>query len=238
MLNKIKEDTIVPECMQTANITMLHKKKNKLDLNIWRGIFVTSVIRTILMKMLHDRAYDIVAQNMTDSQIGAQKKKSVRNHMFVLNAIMSDVLSSKKKAPIGLNFMDYKQMFDSEEAPIYKAGVKDDIFALICETNKSATFAIKTPNGTTHKTSIYNKIMQGDVLSPLVSSNMVDQHIGKKALETGQVYYYKNKVMIPPLAMVDDTLGISECGIKTKSMNQFLNTRTNLMKLQFGSENA
>ena len=80
--------------------------------------------------------------------------------------------------------------------------------------------------------------MQGDVLSPLVSSNMVDQHIGKKALETGQVYYYKNKVMIPPLAMVDDTLGISECGIKTKSMNQFLNTRTNLMNLQFGSENA
>ena len=25
--------------------------------------------------MLHDRAYDIVAQNMTDSKIGAQKKE-------------------------------------------------------------------------------------------------------------------------------------------------------------------
>ena len=48
--------------------------------------------------------------------------------------------------------------------------------------------------------------MQGDVLSPLVSSNMVDKYIGKKALETGQVYLYKNKVEIPPLAMVDDTL--------------------------------
>ena len=81
--------------------------------------------------------------------------------------------------------MDYKQMFDSEEAPIClnalcEAGVKYDIFALICETNKSATFAVKTPSGITHKTSIYNKIMQGNALSPLVSSNMVDQHIGKK----------------------------------------------------------
>ena len=37
--------------------------------------------------------------------------------------------------------------------------------------------------------------MQGDVLSPLVSSNMVDKHIGKKALETGNVYLYKNKVI-------------------------------------------
>ena len=229
MVNKIKEETTVPECMQRANITMLHKKKNRLDLDNWRGIFVTSVLRIILMKMLHDRAYDTVAQSMTDSQIGAQRKKSVRNHMFVLNSIMSDVLSSKKKTSIDLNIMDYKQMFDSEEAPIclnalYEAGVKDDIFALICQTNKSATFAIRTPNGITQTTSIYNKIMQGDVLSPLVSSNMVDQHIGKKALETGQFYLYKNKVKIPPLAMVDDTLGISECGVKTASMNQFLNT--------------
>ena len=36
--------------------------------------------------------------------------------------------------------------------------------------------------------------------------------------------------------MVDDTLGISECGVKTKLMNKFLNKRTNLMSLQFGSE--
>ena len=75
--------------------------------------------------------------------------------------------------------------------------------------------------------------MQGNVLSPLVSSNMVDNHIGKKALETGNVYIYKNKFTIPPLAMVDDTIGISECGIKTTLMNTYLNPRTNLMNLQF-----
>ena len=36
--------------------------------------------------------------------------------------------------------------------------------------------------------------------------------------------------------MQDDTLGISECGVKTKSMNKFLNSRTNLMNLQFDSD--
>ena len=46
--------------------------------------------------------------------------------------------------------------------------------------------------------------MQGDVLSPLGSSNMVDQPIGKRALETGNIYLFKNKVIIPPLAMVDE----------------------------------
>ena len=36
--------------------------------------------------------------------------------------------------------------------------------------------------------------------------------------------------------MQDDTLGVSECGVRTTAMNQFLNTRTNLMNLQFGSD--
>ena len=76
-------------------------------------------------------------------------------------------------APYGINIMDFKQMFDCEEVPIclnalYDAGVKDDIFAPICEVNKDATFAIKTPNGLTEHTTISQRIMQGDVLSPLV----------------------------------------------------------------------
>ena len=78
--------------------------------------------------------------------------------------------------------------------------------------------------------------MQGDVLSPLISSNMVDKYVGKRAFKTGNIYIYKNSVEIPPLAMQDDTLGISECGIKTTSMTSFLNTQTNLMHLQFGNK--
>ena len=74
MMNSMKDQTSIPDCVKTANITMLHKKKSKLDLENWRGIFVSSVMRTILMKMLHERAYETVTQSMTDLQIGAKKK--------------------------------------------------------------------------------------------------------------------------------------------------------------------
>ena len=97
MLNRMKEQSYIPLSFKTTTITMLHKKNNKLDLANWRGIFLTSVLRTILMKMVHSRTYEIVAQSMSDSQIGARKNKSVRNHIFVLNSIVSDVLSSVKK---------------------------------------------------------------------------------------------------------------------------------------------
>ena len=241
MMNKMKQDITIPESLRTAHITILDKRKSKLDLNNWRGIFVCSLLRKILMKLVHERTYEIVSDTMTDSQIGAKRNKSVRNHLFVLNSIISDVMSSKKKEPIDLNIMDFKQMFDAEELPtvlnaLYEAGVDDDMLALTYEANKNVTFAVKMPSGLTKQTVIRNKIMQGDVMSPLMSSNMVDRNIARKAVETKNVYMYKGRVEIPPLIMQDDTLSISTCGFKTTKINNLLNTRTNIMGLQFGKE--
>ena len=137
--------------------------------------------------------------------------------------------------------MDIKQMFDGEELKsvlnaFFEAGVKDDMFSIINEANETVKFAVKTPTGLTEERIIRNKIMQGDVLSPLMSSNFVDKNIGKTAVITGNVYLYKNKVLIPPLMMQDDTLAVSVCGFKTTQMNNFINTRTNMMGLQFGRD--
>ena len=229
----------IPECLKTANITILHKKNSKLDLNNWRGVFVTSVVRGVLMKMIYERTYETIDKSMSDAQIGARKGKSVRNHLFVLNSIMKDVSSSKKKEPIDINVTDFKQMFDAEELPqvinaFYESGIQSDLLALLCEANRNVKFAVKTPSGKTESRSIYNKIMQGDVMSPIMSSNFVDVNIVKPAIKSGNVYLYKNKVPIPPLIMQDDTLTISVCGNKTKEMNKMVNTQASIMGLQFG----
>ena len=241
MFNEIKDKMTIPECLRTAHVTLLHKKKCRTEFNNWTSIFVCSVLRTILMKLIYGRTYETVDASMTDSQIGARKKKSVRNHLFVLNSIISDVMSSVKKEPIDLNVMDFKQMFDAEELSVclnalYGANIQDDMLALIYEANKTTIFAVKTPNGTTKSVKIVDKVLQGDVLAPLISSNMVEQYIGVPAMASNNVYLYKNKIVIPPLTMQDDTLGVSECGFKSRKMNSFLNTRTKIMGLQFGSE--
>ena len=241
MMNKMKGQMKIPDSLRNANITILHKNKDKLDLNNWRGIFVTSVIRAILMKMIYGRTYEIVDKNMSDAQIGARKGKSVRNHLFVLNAILSDVLSSKKKQAIDISILDFKQMFDAEEISnvlnaFYEVGIKDDMIALLYEANENVTFAVKTPSGLTETRNITNKVMQGDVMAPLLSSNFVDVNIVKPAISTGNIFMYKDKVPIPPLIMQDDTLTVSACGMKTSKMNTMINTHASVMGLQFGSE--
>ena len=106
IMNKMKEQICIPDALKMANITILHKRKCKLDLKNWRGVFVSSVLRNILMKLIHERTYSKIDKNMTDSQIGARRNKSVRNHIFVLNSIISDVLKNKQQ-PIDLHILIY-----------------------------------------------------------------------------------------------------------------------------------
>ena len=99
------------------------------------------VLRNILMKLIHKRTCSKVSSSMTDAQKGEKKNKSVMNHQFVLNSIISNAISAKNNSPIDINVMDFKQMFDAEELwtvlnAFYKAGVNDDIFAIINEAKK------------------------------------------------------------------------------------------------------
>ena len=92
------------------------------------------------MKLIYGRTYEKVDGSMTDSQVGACKKKSVRNHLFIINSIISDVMSSVKKEPIDLSAMDYKQMFDAEELSVclnalYDATIQDDMLNMIYEAS-------------------------------------------------------------------------------------------------------
>jgi hypothetical protein len=42
-------------------------------------------------------------------------------------------------------------------------------------------------------------------------------------------------VPIPPLGLVDDLFTISKCGLETDKLNQFINNKTALKRLQFGT---
>ena len=119
---------------------------------------------------------------------------------------------------------------------IFEAVITDDIFALIYEANRENLVAVKTPNGLSRRETFMKIVMQGDVLAPLMSSLQVET-MGKECLETNKhLYYFKDTVPIPPLGMVDDLFTISICGYRTTMMNQFLNCKTALKKLQFGTK--
>ena len=75
--------------------------------------------------------------------------------------------------------------------------------------------------------------MQGGKFGPLQCSNSTDK-VGKSAFQQGKhLYLYKEMVPILPLTMVDDLLGIANCGQESLSLNTYLNAKFELKKLRF-----
>ena len=155
----------------------------------------------------------------------------IRNHVWVVNGIICDILSSKKKSPVDIQIFDYKQCFDSLWLKdclndIYTGGLNDDKLALLYNINNNVKVAVKTPVGKTDHGNIENAIIQGDVFAPILCSRQVDT-IGKECIENVKyTYMYTNEVEIPPLSMVDDVLCIfrmSFPNIHDEFIHEFLN---------------
>ena len=241
MMNRIKDTIFIPKYVEYATIVSIYKGRgDKMDLLSDRGIFIVNIFRSILMKLSYQEKYQIVDKNMSDSNVGGRKNKSIRNHIFVLNSVINDVIQNKKQS-IDVEILDYRQCFDSmwmEECvnDLWEAGIQDDHLALIYEVNKNVNVAVKTPFGLTDRQNINRVVMQGEVYGPLCCSVQVDT-FGKECIRKNKyLYKYKETVGIPPLSMVDDLVLLSTCGLNSVLMNGFINCKTNVKKLQFGVE--
>ena len=144
MFNKVKDTLIIPEMMKNVNVAMLPKpgKNGRHKLENQRGIFLISVFRSILMKLLLDDEYKTLDSYMTDSNIGGRKHKRIQDHLFIVNGILFENTRKKNEKPISICIYDCRQCFDSlwqEEIinDLYEAGVKSDKLALLYDINKT-----------------------------------------------------------------------------------------------------
>ena len=238
LMNRLKKELHIPAFMQLADIVAIYKGKgDKLSLENDRGIFILNIFRSIMMKMIYAEKYEIIDQNMSDSNVGARRKKSIRNHLFILNGIINDAINNKKCLDILI--VDYTQCFDSmclDECinDLFKAGVRDDQLALIYQANSENQVAVKTPFGKTERRNVEKIVLQGEVFGPLECSVSID-NFGKECIDNEKyLYSYKNEVGVPPLAMIDDLVCPSVCGVDSVLINSYINAKTNTKKLQFG----
>ena len=77
----------------------------------------------------------IIGQNMSCSNIGARKNRNIRDHLFVINAILNDI-NIRKIQNVDIQIVDIEKCFDKmsfkETAnDLYNVGVQDDNFVLM-----------------------------------------------------------------------------------------------------------
>ena len=91
-----------------------------------RGIFILSILRKILDKILCNHFYPCLDAAMSDSNIGARKSKNVRNHLFIIYAVINCVLKEKTHC-IDIMIYGFVQAFDS----LWLTGCMNDLVDLI-----------------------------------------------------------------------------------------------------------
>ena len=177
MLNKTKDTLVIPDIMTIVNIVMIPKpgKKSLSIIQNQRGIFLLSVLRTIIMKMLLKDEYNKIDEFMSDANAGGRIGRRAQDHLFVINGIIYEHARSKHKKPITLGMYDCEQCFDSlwqDEITnnLYEAGIKNDKLALLQKLNETNKVAIKTPHGISQRKVVKKIICQGEPWGPLECS--------------------------------------------------------------------
>ena len=247
MLNEIKEKGEIPNIMRESTVTTIPKSGSKFELKNERGIFKLSILRSILLRLIYNRKYEIIDTNMSESNIGARKGKGCRNPIWVINGNNHEQNSSMKHAQLVVQSFDFTQMFDSMSLDItisdlYDGGVCDDLLVLLDAANRNIKMTVNTFYGPTEPMLIPSLVAQGDLFSPLEAALQVDSMTRKleeedrarvEVGETGLLYRYKGEVPIPSLGLMDDNKTVSEAGHKAEQVNVIMNENAAEKNLQF-----
>ena len=79
--------------------------------------------------MIYKDTYEIIDQNLSPSNIGGRKGRNIRDHLFVINAILNKTTNSADIPILDLQIYDGSKCFDKLEYvttanDLYSAGVK------------------------------------------------------------------------------------------------------------------
>ena len=113
LFNGIKDNFLLPRYMLLENITTIYKNKgSRFDMNNDRGIFILTVLKKVLDKLIYfDKVKDI-DNKMSDSNVGARRDRSIKNNLFIIYGVINSVIKGKGEC-VDLQIYDLEKAFDA-----------------------------------------------------------------------------------------------------------------------------
>jgi hypothetical protein len=112
LLNGVKQQQIYPELLECCNTSSIFTGKGKRNsLENYRGVFRVTIFRYILDRFIYNDEYPNIDAGLTDSNVGAKNNRNIRDNIFVLSAVMIEVINGNAK-PIDLQIYDVAKCFD------------------------------------------------------------------------------------------------------------------------------
>ena len=108
-----------------------------------------------MQKLILKNTYDIIDENIGDSNVGARKGQNIRSHVWMVNSIMHEHATTKSRS-IELSIWDYRKAFDIMSLEVttndmFEAGIKDKNLNLMHACDSESKVSVKTPVGLTER---------------------------------------------------------------------------------------
>ena len=241
LFNMIREEQFIPDFFNLSNITTISKPGSKQDMNNQRGIFGMTVWKRILENLLYDELYEIIDDNMSESNIGGRRKRMAKDHLFLVYGVINEVINGDGN-PVEIMVMDIEKAYDKLNLRNSLNDIIDTIpneyandkISLLFKTNERTEVAIKTPFGLTERITFNEVVQQGGCWGGILCSNTIDKSGNKTIERDEEVFKYKDTVSVPDSAFIDDILSITECGQKSLEKNIALTKAVELLRLSAG----
>ena len=143
--NGMKSELAVPGFFEEMSITSFFKNKGlRSELKNDRGVFGVVKLRSIFDKLIYKDVYPTIDQNLSCSNVGGRKGRNIRDHLFVIYAIINDVKNGNAKSidiqGYDINKCFYEMSYEETHNDLWDVGVCDERFAMIAKMDGEDSF--------------------------------------------------------------------------------------------------
>ena len=132
-------------------------------------------MKKILDKLIYYDKYKDIDKRMTDSNIGARRDRSIKNHLFIIYGIINSMIKGKEDC-IDIQIYDLEKAFDAlwldecfnDLFDTLSEEHSDEKIALLYETNRNNLVAVNTAVGITDRVNMPKIVQQGGTWGPVL----------------------------------------------------------------------
>lgn len=211
LFNMIYDTGIIPEEWLLSIFIPIPKKLNAKECSEHRTISLISHTLKAFLKIIHNRLYHKLEENISETQFGFRKGLGTREALFALNVLIQRSMDVNQH--VYACFVDYNKAFDKVQ--------HDKMMQLLCEKNidhkdiriianlyYKQKGAVRIEDKTTTEFEVKRGIRQGCGERTLF--NLYSEEIMKNALYNVTVGIKVNGIPIHNIRYADDTVLLAE----------------------------
>ena len=162
----------VPEKSNLYDAQQYHKysQKQRVEVITWKipWDIHPNCAEKVLDKLIYADYIDLIDQSMSDSNIGARKRQNIKDHLFVVHAVINSVNRGEEEC-IDIQVYYIQKEFDSfwlndtfnDLYDILPDEKRNDRLTLLYNINSSNLVAVNTPAGISERIDMPRIIQQG-----------------------------------------------------------------------------